>query len=324
MDWRIKAAVQKILSVAPAGRQINFLLARSLGTYRRMISVPTVLRSGLRIVRLCREHGLRMEGSVVVEIGTGWEPTIPLLFSCIGASEVVTYDIARHITPYLAMRTFRALLGMLDEVSDETGVPRRRLEIWRRGLRTAGDVEELLSSAGIRYVAPGNGKRTSLLPATVDLVFTRGLLEHVPPSVACALLREAHRVLKPSALMFHTIGLHDHYTCVDKSITMVNFLKYSRTAWRLLGQTKFCYQNRLRRSQLKEMIFRAGFRILWSEAKVDETSLKALHHMKVAEPFQALPPEDLATYHLKVLARQVNGSQLEEEPKDQQGGEEKP
>jgi SAM-dependent methyltransferase len=306
MDWRLKAGLQAILSVAPAGRQLNFLLSRSVGGFRKDTSVAGVSRWGLEMIASLRQQGFRVDGSIVLEVGTGWHPTMPLLFSSLGAAQVFTYDITKHVTSQLALTTLTAFVRAFDEISRKAGVPVSRLEDWRRGLKLHAGVGELMRSARIAYIAPGDATRTGLGSCSVDLVFTRGVLEHVPVPVAQALVREAHRVLKPSGFMYHRIGLQDHYAGFDKSISMVNFLKYSDVVWGILGQNRIHYQNRLRCSQFLDTMSQAGFRILWKNPRVDEPSLRALRRMRVNDRYKGFLPEDLATHLLAVIAAKPN------------------
>jgi len=301
MDWRVKACAQALLSAVPGGRSINFALQKMLGTFD-MISIRGTLRQGLRMVRVCREQGLDVDGSVIVEIGTGWHPALPLLLSCLGAKEVITYDIARLVNRHLALITLKQLIASFPEICEDTGIARPILDAWRTTLDTREDVPSFLRSARIRYVAPGDAARTGLPNASVDLVFSHGVLEHVPRDTVDVFLRESYRILKPSGLMYHRIGLHDHYVAFDKAISMVNFLKYSDRAWRFLGQSRLHYQNRLRCSEFLQLIRDRGLRLLWHDTRTDHRSLQALSHIRVAERFMNLSPEDLATHVLMVLA----------------------
>src|SRR4051812_19012841 len=50
-------------------------------------------------------QGLRdVEGAVIVEVGTGWVPVVPLALHLMGAARIVTYDLNRHLQPGLTLR----------------------------------------------------------------------------------------------------------------------------------------------------------------------------------------------------------------------------
>ena len=77
-------------------------------------------------------------------------------------------------------------------------------------------------------------------------------------------------------LACHLVDHSDHWEHNDKSLSRVNFLKYSDSffRWTYIFNS-LNYQNRLRHPEYIEMLHKAGFRLVREEHSVDEASLRA-------------------------------------------------
>src|SRR4029078_9506070 len=79
--------------------------AEALRRFKRRLrpyptSVPKwTIEEGLRQTELLREVGFPLKGGTALEIGTGWRPAVPLLFSLAGAERVVMADSQRLMDP---------------------------------------------------------------------------------------------------------------------------------------------------------------------------------------------------------------------------------
>src|SRR5262245_7736611 len=102
MHWRVKGLIQKGLSVGPGGKSLNDILQRSCGGLRNFESnVAAGVSNCTNSLLYLREVGFSVTGMVIVEIGTGWYPALPLCLSLAGARVIKTYDIIRHPSTYL-------------------------------------------------------------------------------------------------------------------------------------------------------------------------------------------------------------------------------
>jgi Methyltransferase domain len=110
------------------------------------------------------------------------------------------------------------------------------------------------------YRAPCDAAATGLPAASVDVVFSNSVLEHVPRPAIERCLVEARRTLRAGGVMFHSVNCGDHYAYVDRDVHQLNYLRFSDVQWRKWNN-RFLYQNRLRAVDFVEMARAAGFAI---------------------------------------------------------------
>lgn len=173
MTWRIKGIVQKALSTAPGGVRVNDLLQRTMGGLRNIDATvdSKVVDDWVVLARHLGDLNVQLAGVVLVEVGMGWFPVLPLCFVLAGARTCHTFDVTRHLDRRLTSRVIARLRVHLPRIADAVGVDvdhvRRRYE------RVAGsaDVSAALERAGVCYHAPADAARTGLSNRSVDTVF---------------------------------------------------------------------------------------------------------------------------------------------------------
>jgi len=303
-DWRVKGVVQKVLSALPGGGWINDRLQRSLGDLRAFeknvdgkVSDWIGIMSYLKAVQRAD-----LDGRTILEIGSGWYPTLPLCFSLAGVRCCYTVDISRHMHEGLTFRMLRALEGKLDAIASQANRdPGAVREDYRR-MRRAARLEQLLSEANILYHAPADGAHLHWLPdRSLDMVYSNSVLEHARSSVIESLMRESWRVLKDDGLAVHAVACNDHYAHFDKSISFVNYLQFTERGWRFWNNA-LNYQNRLRAPDFIRAAEQSGFRIIHQARHVRPGVREALSRLKIAPEFSAYSPEDLAATSVDFVA----------------------
>jgi hypothetical protein len=260
------------------------------------------IEQGCIQIQWLKDAGIPITGATVMEVGTGWQPLIPVLYALAGAARVYLTDIVRLVDPASWQHTL--------------GVLRAHTALIASGLQLAeGEVAERLASIApwslrgafaalrLEYLAPVDGRALPLDPASVDVVYSRAVLEHVPPEVLPDLARDWHRVLRQTGVTLHFIDTADHWAFHDPSICYANFLKYPEWLWRWTGLNEQHYQNRWRHPAYMSWLTTHGFTIVRAERTVDPRSLRALSSMRIAPPFLGLAAEDLASIETRVLAR---------------------
>jgi len=308
--WWIKAGAQAALSLVPFGEGINHRLQIWNGFFANFRWFVECNIKYLRdIVQIASQCGMPLQGAKTLEVGTGWIPTLPLGMHLLGA-EVHTYDHVRHLRTANLAKLVELYPEYLPTIAEAVGCDVVVLERSFGNFKAAGrdgiTLRDWLDPFGIHYHAPGDASQSGLPDGSLDFYFSVAVMEHVSVRSIRAMLREAHRTLRPGGLTYHVIGMFDHYTSVDPSITRVNFLKFSDFTWRLIGQNKISYHNRLRESEFLSLFEETGFEILERRSEVDEISLKALETMRLSPKYRTFDKRDLATYGTILTARKIS------------------
>jgi methyltransferase family protein len=310
VNWRAKALVQKALSALPAGQQLHHALQRRVGSLSRF---DDELQTKLEDWRLMAGHlrgaGQPIAGARLLEIGSGWYPTLPFALYLAGAARVITVDITRHMMAELVRRCAEGLAARAAAIAAASGAP--EAEVRRRGdelvARLRGTDVEAATGGVVEYRAPGDARRTGLPAASLDVVFSNSVLEHIPAEAIREMFVEARRVLAPGRIMFHSVNCGDHYAYADSRITQLNYLRYSETEWRLWNND-FTYQNRMRAHEFTAMARDAGFAIELDTTTPTPARLRELAAIPVHPAFRArFTPEQLCVTTVDFIARKAAG-----------------
>jgi SAM-dependent methyltransferase len=252
------------------------------------------LEQGIRQVEMLRQAGCDPRGKECLELGTGWQPIIPLIFYLAGCKMLALVDSQRLLDKHSLIKTSMGLLGYKEKISDRLGISQD--EVAKRLERSpSSSVEELLESYNFRYLAPVDFLANNLPDQSLDIIISRAVLEHVPPAVIKGMFSQAKRLLRRNGKMCHIVDNSDHWEHSDKSLSRLSFLKYSDeqfsffTKWNPLD-----YTNRLRHFQYKAMMEDAGFTIELDDSPVNEKALEDLKAIPIDSSFEGIPHRELA------------------------------
>jgi SAM-dependent methyltransferase len=304
-SWKIKGIIQKSLSGLPGGECINDSLQRRLGGLTNFdANVRSKVEDWALLISYLRTAGADdFEREQVMEIGSGWYPTLPICFHLAGVKHCHTVDISRHMKPNLALRMLTAIEKQLSMIGAVSGRGGDAVRAQYEYLRQATGLDDLLARAGIVYHAPADASNAYwFADEAVDLVYSNSVLEHVPEPVIMALMKEAHRVLKPEGLMVHAVGCNDHYAFFDKSISFVNYLQFTEKQWRLWNN-RLLYQNRLRANDFIRLARESGFEVVHEARAVRPGSREALASLRIADEFRSYATEDIVATTVDFVAR---------------------
>ncbi len=306
MHWRLKAGIQKSLSILPGGTWMHQRLQRRFGDLRRFErELSAKVEDWTIMVHHLRGAGTTFAGARFVEIGTGWCPALPLACYLAGAARVATYDRIRRLQPDLLRRSAKGLTRFLPTIAHASGASIMDVKRRHRRLREAlaDGVDLATATEGVVvYWAPAEPSRTGLGDGEIDVVFSNSMLEHVPAETITDLYREARRVLVPGGLMFHSVDCSDHYAWVDRRIGPLDYLRYSDRAWARWNNT-FLYQNRMRAHEFVQAAAACGFEIVLDTSTPRPDRLRELARVPVHPQFRHLPPEKLCITTVDFIAR---------------------
>jgi hypothetical protein len=210
----------------------------------------------------------------VLEIGTGWFPTVPIMLSLRGAKKVFMTDV----TPHLDDVTFTATVTFLRNEGGEFAQ-----------LRAASKVSDF----ALTYLAPFD---LSQIPdGSIDCVISRTVLEHIPKEGLVSLFHGLRAKLSPHGFMVHCVDHSDHLGHQDKRITMVNFLTWPDWKHALVNWLTKEGENRLRHCDYVQLFQRAGYQVLLEKRQIHRETEQHLRSLTFAPRFKNRPASELAT-----------------------------
>lgn len=140
--------------------------------------------------------------------------------------------------------------------------------------------------------------------ASVDFICSNNTFEHIPGDILQSILMEFKRLIKPDGVMSHFIDMSDHFAHFDSSITIYNFLRYSKRRWRLIDNT-IQPQNRMRFRDYKEMYRNTGLPL--TEELVRDGDPAALSRVQIHPEFEDYTSTELAISHAYIISSMSPG-----------------
>lgn len=274
MDWRLKVGRQAVLTRLPFGYQLRHAKRRLFGYAPDPGNLRETLEGWAQMRRALERTGGAVEDGVMLEIGTGWFPTIPVMQCLAGARRVYMSDLNVH----------------LDEVSFGA-----TLEFLRSALPGEPRLQEVHAQADLplTYLAPFDVN--DLPDGGVDVVTSRTVLEHIPPADLLGLLKALRPKLSPRARMVHLVDHSDHLEHADKSISKINFLTWPERKHALVNRLTREGENRLRHHEYPALFAEAGYRVVLEEDQVHEPTRRLAKSLPLQPRYAAMTAEQLAT-----------------------------
>lgn len=306
MHWRIKGLLQKTLGALPGGDALHYRMQRRFGGMRdprREIGLKLDDWEGM--VKQLREAGLEIPGARLMEIGSGWYPTLPLACHLVGAARVHTVDLNRLLKPDLMRLCIEMLGEQLPRLASVCRIDPAETEARYARLRAAStrsDDPATISDGVIEYRAPADAADPGLSDGSIDAIFSNSVLEHVPPDAIERIHRASLRLLRPGGWIFHSVNCGDHYAYVDPKVHQLHYLRFSDREWARWNNA-FLYQNRLRAHQFVDAARDAGFEIVRDSSHVGPQRLEQLRTMTVAPEFARFTPEQLCITTVDFIGR---------------------
>jgi SAM-dependent methyltransferase len=309
MDWRVKGVIQKVLGCVPAGHALHHALQRRVGGLADFGRECDIKVDDWRLM-MGHLHAAkaRVEGGTLLEMGTGWYPTFPMCLYLAGAARVHTVDLNRLLRPEMAIALAERLEQHVSLIASVAGRPEAEVRARQRAAAAAlrsGAPLDIATEGVIDYRAPADAAQTDLPDGSLDVVFSNSVLEHVPGEVISGCFREARRILRPGAVVFHSVNCGDHYAYFDRSIDQLHYLQYSEAAWAKWNNA-FLYQNRLRAVDLTGMAKRAGFVIEIDTSRPHPDRLRQLDAIRIDPYFARYSRDQLAITSIDFVGRKFS------------------
>ena len=199
----------------------------------------------------------------------------------------------------LTRKYARALITILDEVSNDLGIEVNIVYEKLTQIESCRSDKDFFKLCNIKYDAPGNACSMDIKNRSIDLIYSWGVLEHIPWTDLCKIFENSKSYLSDGGRHYHNIGMHDHFHSAGLN-NGVNFLKYSSFQWKLIAGNQYAYHNRKRNIDYIKLIEKNNFKITFQWEELLDLNLVALDKLKIHSDFAAYSKEELATSHLLV------------------------
>ena len=205
--------------------------------------------------------GFRARGATVAELGPRRTPDLAAALALAGAGRATGFDTSLHVPADAAataryVRLVELLAHPGHPFPESVGTTARDLVA-----RSVDTSRPRLPIAFTRY----DGTRLPVRHASLDLVVSKSVLEHVRLKDVDPLLGEVARVLRPGGRAVHIIDLRDHLHIEgDEGVSgdWLEALRYPEWLYRAMFSNRSTSINRLRRTQWIDRFERAGLGVV--------------------------------------------------------------
>lgn len=274
MYWQLHVARLAMMGRLPFGQSLRRAKRRLVGYQPNAGNLRDTLRDLAEMQQELSHLDWSFDRASVLEIGTGWFPTVPVVLCLRGARRVIMTDL----TPHMDDTTFASTINFLrGEGSEFALLPETS---------AVGDFP-------LTYLAPFDVDQ--LPDASIDVVISRTVLEHIPEVHLVSLLRSLRSKLTRKGVMVHCVDHSDHLEHRDKRLSKVNFLTWHDWQHTLINRLTMEGENRLRHSDYIDVFERAGYQVLLGKGHVHRETEQHLKQMKLAPRFKDRSFSELAT-----------------------------
>ena len=295
--WRIRNGILSLLSRIPAGENLYQIMQKYFGQFNNENFIRNKIREISEFIAVGLRNGALIEGANIVELGTGWVPLAPILFSLYGAEKVISIDIHSYYIHSLLVKTTRILIDELNNISPAQ-VSADKYDLLKNNYDKPA---HLLESMNIRMFSPLDARKTRFPDNMFDLYYSIDTLEHIPLEDLKSIFQESIRIVKPGGIFLHSIDLADHFSYTDKDISSINFLCYSSQEWTRLCN-EYAYHNRLRKNEYETIIHNSNLKIIGIIEEIDQRALDDLKNgFQVHDDYVGEKHEELCGNRLTYL-----------------------
>jgi SAM-dependent methyltransferase len=224
-----------------------------------------------------------LAGKVVLELGPGDSLATAVIARTLGAERCYLADAG----PF-AQAGLHTYLGLQEYIETQGLTP--------PNLRDCQTLDAILDRCHAVYLTDGVSGLRRIADASVDLVFSQAVLEHVRLSQFAQIQQEMRRVLRRDGLASHQVDLKDHLAGA------LNNLRFSDSTWEAgwMVRSGF-YTNRLRLSEVIAAVRAAG--LVAEVTDVQRWSELPTPRARLAARFQAMSDEELLVKQFDFIAR---------------------
>lgn len=238
--WLVKIAAKIVLKRLP----VPYSVWKRLGVFRHgHMETPSYVLGVFRRHARNAPDGHLPPGFTALELGPGNSLASMLVAAAQGAGKIWMVDASTDA------RTDVAFYKDMARALRSEGVPVPDIE----GARSLAEMMEICNA---EYRTGGLSSLRAIPAASVDMIWSQAVLEHVRKAEFEATMRELRRILKPSGYASHVIDFKDHLGGA------LNNLRFPERLWEseFFARSGF-YTNRIQAPDMLELFRREGFRV---------------------------------------------------------------
>jgi SAM-dependent methyltransferase len=286
LDWKLKAFIQNSIALLPAtiSYELYFQMQRYFGGLKKPYSPMNHFSVAVSMLRKIQKYMGGGGGGVknvkkFFLVGTGRVPLLPVAFWLCGAEKIVTVDL----NPYVRNELVTDMLFFIKMESDKIKKLFDDLLIMDRfnllldyckHEKVKKDI--ILKLCQIEYIAPGDAARVNIAKGSVNYHISHTVYEHIPLNIIADILNEGNRIVADDGLFINSIDYGDHFSYMDKNISVINFLQYDDETWDKYAGNRYMYMNRARHDEFIKLFEMVGHDFLEIEPHKNKEAEKIL------------------------------------------------
>ena len=285
MQWKLKAFIQNFIACFPKklSYEMYFQMQRSFGGLKKPFNPMHHLSVGVTMLKKIEQFGYDFTGKTFFEVGTGRVPLLPVAFWLGGAGKTITIDL----NPYMRNELIKDMLFFIRTREAEiktifgTLLNEERFNLLLNYSRNKYKKNEFLELCQINYIAPGDATKINLSDKSIHYHISHTVYEHIPLNVIHDILEEGNRIISEDGLFINIIDYGDHFSYMDKTISVINFLQYSDTEWGKYAGNRYMYMNRARHDDFITLFNKVGHEFLEIEPHINHQIEKILENNEI-------------------------------------------
>lgn len=285
MKWTTKARIQWVVSILP--NKLSYATYYWLQTkFGKVESSDPIIKfkKAVSIAQHIKIQGKIIENKTFFELGTGFRLNVPIAFWLMGAKETLTIDLNPYLKWDLILKDLVYIKNNSDLIKETISdglLDESRFNLLMNCKLDSNSIAEIMDMCNIRYLAPSDASNTLLKDNVIDYHISNDVLEHIPPNIILDILSEGKRITKDDGLFVHMVDFTDHFSHSDKSISSINFLKFSDKKWHKYAGNRYMYMNRLRKDDIEKIFQESGHNILSIESESDEKIINMINDEEI-------------------------------------------
>jgi hypothetical protein len=319
LDWELKAFIQNFIALLPSkiSYELYFQMQRHFGGLKKPYNPMSHFSVAVSMLRKIQKYTLGggggINGKTFFEVGTGRVPLLPVSFWLCGAEKTITVDLNPYVRNELVTDMLFFIKMENDNIKKIFGdlliMDRFNLLLdYCKNKRIEKDI--ILKLCQIEYIAPGDASKVNIPQGSINYHVSNTVYEHIPLNIIADILKEGNRIVADDGLFINNIDYGDHFSYMDKNISVINFLQYDDKTWDKYAGNCYMYMNRARHDEFIKLFEMIGHDFLEIEPHKNKEAEKILSKgdFVLDQKFKNKSKEILSITSSMFITKKKNGS----------------